>query len=93
MVVWKFVIPMRDVLSIPMPIGAVILHVDCQGVKPLLWALVDPESPDERRDFCFVRTGHPIEPPSPGRQLVHRGSMLMSQGALVCHLFEYAKRD
>ena len=82
--IWKFRLPeLADKITIPMPIGAQVLHFEHQeGVEPLsIWALVEPENAKEYRKFCIVGTGHPVPD-----GLTHLGTC--QHGPFVWHLFE-----
>lgn len=83
--VWKFPVPIDDVVDINMPPGAKILHVAEQFGAPCIWALVTPGESTERRTFRFAGTGHPIEERHAGTFV---GTFFMEGGALVFHLFE-----
>lgn len=85
--VWKFGVPLGDVVTIDMPEGAQILHVQAQNDIPCMWALVDPLAQRVSRRFRFAGTGHEISE-SP---LEHVGSFFMREGALVFHLFELSR--
>lgn len=65
--IWKFSIPGTlddDVnIAISMPDGAEILTLQMQDGKPVLWAIVDPYAPHERRYFKVVGTGQKHEQP------------------------------
>lgn len=54
--VWKFQLENHRSL-LPMPRGAEILHIDCQGSDVFLWALVDTSQPPVDRMFEIVPTG------------------------------------
>jgi len=83
--VWKFPIPVDDIVTVDMPRGAKILHVAEQRGVPHLWALVTQGEPLERRTFRFAGTGHPIED---RHAETFVGTFTMQGGALVFHLFE-----
>ncbi len=83
--VWKFQFNPEDLLSIQMPAGAKLLHVDVQGGQPCIWALVDPAAPTENRNFRLAGTGHPIEAVDCE---VYFGTFMLREGALVFHLFD-----
>ena len=83
--VWKFRIPLGNVVSIQMPRGAEILHVAEQHDYPCMWVLVDPVEPMQNREFRFAGTGHPIEDHHAGQFI---GTFFMQMGGLVFHIFE-----
>lgn len=84
-VIWKFDLPMRDVVTVPMPRGASVLHVNAQHDNPMLWALCDPTAEMTEREFRFTGTGHPIEDRHIGTYI---GTFQMRGGQLVFHVFE-----
>ena len=81
--VWKFPFDIHDELTIYMPKGAEIIHVDVQREIPCIWAIVDPEAEQIPMKFCLRGTGQPFT----GDEGEHIGSFQMSGGALVFHLF------
>lgn len=81
--IWKFDLLVRDETILTIPVGAVALSVQMQGLVPRLWALVDPEAPQECRRLRLYGTGHSVEP---GGAFV--GTFQV--GGLVFHLFDYA---
>ena len=88
--IWKFPIPIHDVVTLRMPKGAEVLRVAAQGDQPCMWALVDTEAPKENRHFRFAGTGHPID--EKGR-MKFIDTFFMRDGALVFHIFEYTRAD
>lgn len=84
--IWKFPVPLADWIKVSMPQGAEILHFDEQKGELFIWARVDPTAPTELRAFRFAGTGHPLDQ-SVGR---HVGTVKLSDGALIFHLFELA---
>jgi hypothetical protein len=80
--IWKFPIPIRDDISIIMPVGARVLHVGCQLGHPCMWATVDPDAPPAARNFRVLGTGHRFR----GDERQHVGTF--QQGTFVWHLFE-----
>lgn len=83
-VVWKFTIPVNDVVTIEMPRGEKVLHAAEQHGVPTMWALVDPKETMENREFRFAGTGHPIAERHIGSFV---GTFFM-RGGLVFHIFE-----
>jgi hypothetical protein len=73
--------------TVGMPKGAKVLHVHSQGesIHPVLWALVDPESPHELREFAVIGTGNPCD--------IDLGNYIDSAhcGPFVWHVFEVEK--
>jgi hypothetical protein len=83
--VWKFKGAVSDAFTVPMPVGAKVVHVEAApGYRILLWAEVDPTAPVEARSFhVHVRgTGNEIT--------ADVGAYLatIAHGPLVWHLFE-----
>ena len=84
--IYKYDLPIDDDINIPLPEGAVVLSVAMQDQgHPKIWAIVEPGSPTERRQFHWRGTGHPLG--NVGRFV---GTVLIHSGALVFHLFEGA---
>jgi hypothetical protein len=83
--VWKFEFDIEDPLTIKMPQGARVLHVDLQDGLPCMWALVDASEPLVARKFRIIGTGHPIKDIA---KLTYLTSFQMSDGELVWHVFE-----
>lgn len=71
---------------IEMPGGAKILSVALQGGRPVLWALVDPEAPKERRPVYIVNTGGELGDEFGGRRFV--GTLVFGDGGIVLHVWE-----
>ena len=65
-----------------LPKGAKILSVQLQDEQPYFWALIDPESPREIREFRVFGTGHEID------DEWHKYHATFQQGPFVWHLFE-----
>lgn len=83
MTVWKFVIADPET-PVRMPEGAEVLHVAEQRGQVCLWALVEPTARQVDRRFVIAGTGHPL-PAHRGRFV---GTVLISGGALVFHVWE-----
>lgn len=78
--IWKF--PVRTDAAVMMPVGARILHVANQPyVGPCLWAEIDPDAPEEPRQFAVVGTGQMVP-----EGASHLGTWL--DGQFVWHLYE-----
>lgn len=83
--IWKYKIPYpHDEVTIPLPHGAKVLYFGLQKGLTYIWVLVDTKQPTENRLFRMVGTGHDI----PDESLDHIGTIQMSGGNLVWHLFE-----
>lgn len=85
MTVYKYEIPMGDLFSVPMPAGAQILKFAKQHDALCIWAIVDTAAELETRVFRLAGTGHEIDNAS---SLSYIDTVLLSDGALVFHLFE-----
>lgn len=81
--VWKFTVRIGGVTDLDMPKGATLLHVQVQRATPCLWALVDPTAEKEKRSFCWVGTGHPMDIDGD-----YVGTIQSPDETLVFHLFE-----
>lgn len=83
--IWKFELTPNRIQSIPLPFGAQILTVQTKNDNaPLLWALVDPDMPNQER-YLGVYTTNTAVPDNPGRYI---GTFLIYEGSLEFHLFE-----
>ena len=83
----KFSTPVMDkILTIDLPEGAVILSVDEQYNKPVLWALVDPSTDIKPRNLYFALTGQEIE--ANREQLKFIGTIKLDEGTFIVHVFE-----
>ena len=86
--IYKYPLAFTGVQEIEMPKGAQVIHVGVQAETICLWAIVDPARPVERRSFAILATGQPDFDPA---IVQHLGSVIMTGGALVWHVFEPAK--
>ena len=80
--IWKYVLPITDVVHLSLPIGARPLCVQNQHGYLTLWALVDPNAKSSDRAFRIVGTGHLFNPD----RLTYIG--MAQVGLLVWHVFE-----
>lgn len=81
--IWKF--PLRqNACEVTMPTGAKILCVHNQHDNPCLWALVDPQAPQETRHFRVFGTGGNID----ATGLSYIGTAHKIEGWMVLHVFE-----
>ena len=83
--VWKYPLAFGS-QTILMPQNARILAVQTQHNEPQLWALVNPEAPDETRRFLTIGTGTEFE--ADRLLLDYIGTFQLHSGSLVFHLFE-----
>lgn len=86
--VYKYDVPMAEVVTLELPEGARVLTVKMQGDHPKLWALVDPSQRLVTREFLLVGTGQEIaHPDTDAEALPYLGSFQPGHG-LIFHLFE-----
>jgi len=85
--VYKYEVPVMDVVTIQLPIGAEILTVQSQNGIPCIWALIDPVNPYKDRTFRLAGTGHSIEVNNEVKEN-YIGTFQLENGLLVFHLFE-----
>jgi hypothetical protein len=85
--VWKFDVRPGD-FTVDMPRGAHVLTVQMQHERPMMWALVDPTEPVQKRRFVLVGTGHPVVN---AEWMRYVGTFQVREGQLVFHLFERVK--
>lgn len=82
--IWKIPIPIEDVFTLDMPVGAEILSAQTQDNSIQLWAMVDPAASGEPRTFRLAGTGHPLG----DHHLEFIGTVQLHGGRIVFHLFE-----
>lgn len=85
--IYKYPLEVAAMQTIPLPIGATILHFANQFETPVVWALVDTEAPTEYIVFHMVGTGHRM----PNSYCVYIGSAQFQGGEFVWHLFRVAE--
>lgn len=96
--IWKYdlfgatLTPHTDHATMAMPVGAVILTVQVQHGRPVLWAIVDREAPFEARHFLIVGTGRNM-PGWDERPFEYVGTFQMHDGDFVGHVFELLKES
>lgn len=56
--IWKFPFEISDKITVEMPAGAKILHVEVQNGVPCIWAHVHPVQEKRKYAFRIVGTGH-----------------------------------
>lgn len=85
----KYSIPISDIpYSLPLPMGAEVLHVAPVPGTPnaiWMWCRLNPDLPKVNRTFHTFGTGHRI-----GIDLIYRGTAVVDMDDLffVWHLFE-----
>lgn len=82
--IWKYDLPLADLLAVQMPKGARILDIQVQRGVVRLWALCDETAPKVARHISIYGTGNPI-PDEPGEYIA---TFQMHDGDLVFHAFE-----
>jgi len=94
MTIYKYVLPMTDRVTIPMPFGAQVLCVQIWDGEPCLWTLVDSGAPLAARHFRIARNGQLFDESAYTYigtfQLPRQdeASNIFDRGALVFHVFE-----
>jgi hypothetical protein len=68
-----------------MPRSSEILTVQVQYNIPCIWALVDPDLPNEGRKFIIKGTGHKV---NSLKRIKYIGTFQMISGDFIGHLFE-----
>lgn len=86
--IWKYPLEDTDEQIILMPEGAKILYVGEQRRVICVWAEVEVEAPMEHRKFYLIGTGHPFPHAT---LMVYLGTVVMSVGMLVWHVYEAIK--
>lgn len=84
MVIWKYVLEIKDVQQISMPESAKLLTVQVQNNALCLWALVDKAKPMVEKMIKIYGTGNEI--PFFTRAKDYIGTVQMGQ--LVWHVFK-----
>lgn len=82
--IFKYQLSVQDRQEIEMPIDAVILSMQMQGEVPCIWVRTEKIDRKIKRKFALVGTGCGI--PSDAGDFI--GTIQLSSGALVFHLFE-----
>lgn len=86
--IYKYELTPVSPQTIWLPEGAEILTAQGQhGRNVCLWALVDPERPDEQRSFEVFATGEPVNVDM-GVERRYLGTAQLESGRLVFHVFE-----
>jgi hypothetical protein len=87
MTIYKYNLPINDIVKIDMPKLAVILTAQMQRNNICLWAIVNPLLPWETRTFRVYGTGHPMDEGWEAREK-YISTVQELGGALVWHIFE-----
>lgn len=86
-VIYKYLLPVRDIQRVQMPEGAEILAVQEQNGAACLWAIVEDTNTLVYRNFETFGTGQPImEDMDVMREYI--GTYQLNRGGLVFHIFE-----
>lgn len=85
MKVFKYPLVHDDLQTVLLPKDARILHIQEQHGAFMLWALVDPDAPTERRAIRIAGTGHEIDL---GHNLRHISTFGFGGSGLIFHAFE-----
>ncbi len=90
--IFKFELLLLGKLLIEMPKESTVLKVGIQNGMPYLWALVNPESENEKefREFETFQTGQEIFTDAT-IQREYIDSLLLDKGNYVIHVFERLK--
>lgn len=59
-IIFKYQMPVLERFSMELPKGAEIIRMEDQGGMFWLWAVVDTNEPDEKREFMAFKTGAEI---------------------------------
>lgn len=83
--VFKYPLPISDVVEVVMPKDAKVLAVQVQNGTPCIWAAVNPTLEVETRTFRIAGTGHSIVD-----EIIddYIGTFQLYDGQLVFHVFE-----
>ena len=83
--IYRFDVPIEDRFCLHLPVDAQVLSVSERGGTAHMWILLSPEKKIEERHFRVIGTGRPI-PDAANLRFV--GTVLLSAGRLVWHVFE-----
>lgn len=88
--IFKYTLPIEKTFEVILPEEAEILKIGVQGEAdtPVMWALVNPENPEETRHFQMLATG---EGPDNSATWHNYIGTIQPLGALTFHIFEYNK--
>lgn len=87
-VIYKYPIPIQDVVKNDIPVGGEILKFAMQKGQAFIWVLIDPDQKEtETRHFLVIGTGHKITDTEhcDGKYI---DTVFINDGSLVFHLFE-----
>lgn len=84
--IWKYEMIVDDYQNFEIPKNGKVLSFQVQHGVPCIWVLVDPSQPKVTRYFKMAGTGHPISESIETMDFI--GTLQMSGGVLIWHLFE-----
>lgn len=87
--VFKYSLAVVAEQTLSLPADAKLLHVDQQSGDLQLWALIDPQLPQDRttyRTIMIVGTGHMTDIPE--NRLKYINTFMINDGVFVFHAFE-----
>ena len=87
--IWKYPVTFGSHFELAMPMGARILKLDIQFNVPQIWAMVEPGTEIEVRQFIIMGTGQPF--PKSDR-LEYIDSYQVNGGQYVWHVFEHKEK-
>jgi hypothetical protein len=87
--IYKYSLPLDDIVRIPLPFGARVLSVGEQHGQLVLWALVNPAYKTLLTTFRIAGTGHPIVDAEHWNFI---GTVQTREGSLVWHVFQKEAR-
>lgn len=91
MVIWKFPVEINGTFEIKAPSSFRVLSIGVQDGRPVLWAALDPKSPEYTFKFHSVMTGEdfPDTVADPAFWAFRGTAQLIgSLGPFVLHLFQ-----
>lgn len=56
-VIYKYILPIGDIVRVQMPSGAVPVRVDSVDGIPYIWAMVNPDNPMKWHELHMFKTG------------------------------------
>jgi hypothetical protein len=82
-VIWKYQLPIKDQITIKIPVVAKFLKFEYQDDVPTIWVEVDPETERVPKHFKIIATGQRFDE----SHLQYLGTVQRSNGALIWHLY------
>lgn len=84
--IYKYPLRLDSEQTVVMPQGAHILGVQNQAGALTMWALVQVEAPDVKREICVFGTGHEVPATVRAVALSYVGTV--QQGPFIWHVFD-----